>query len=215
MNRVTLRSIVTVTVCALALLIQARTVPRATAFSDQPPAKRTGAPGENTCNTCHDGALNGGGGTLAITGVPDHYMPGQNYVIAVSIAQTGKTRWGFELTALRNSNGSAAGAITNTTLFTTVQTSAGVPYLSQTTLNAGNDGTFAGAPNGPITWFFQWTAPAGGTGAVTFYACGVAADNSGDADNGDDVYTVSAGSLEGASTDVEGTTWGKIKMIYR
>lgn len=188
---------------------------RATADSNLPPAKRTGAPGENTCNTCHNGALNDGVGTLSIVGVPSSYVPGQAYSLSVTLSRTGQSRWGFELTCLKTSDNSAAGSSTNTTLLTTTQVSSGKTYISQTTQNVPNDGTFAGVFNGPVTWSFQWTAPAAGAGQVRFYAVGVACDNDGDAGSGDLVYTTSTPSAEGSTTDVEATTWGKIKLIYR
>ena len=102
--------------------------------------------------------------------------------------------------------------MTNTTVLTGTQTSSGKIYVSQTT--ATQDGSFAGTSNGPVTWTFQWTAPALGTGPVTFYAAGVAADNSQDADQGDFTYTTSVASSEGASIGVEETTWGQIKSMY-
>ncbi len=148
-------------------------------------------------------------------GVPESYTPGQAYTISVTLQRSGKLRCGFELTCLKSSDESAAGSITNTTLYTTTQENSGKTYVSHTTINTPYDGTFAGTADGPVTWSFQWTAPAAQSGEVRFYAAGVAADNSGDADVGDVVYTTSAPSTEGSTTDVKGTTWGQIKLLYR
>jgi hypothetical protein len=188
---------------------------RAVAYSDQPPAKRTGAPGENTCAACHNGGLNDGQGALSILNVPDSYVPGSTYNISVTLARAGQTRWGFELTCLLASTSAAAGTITSTSALTGTQVSSGKTYVSQAAGTAPNDGTFAGTADGPVTWSFQWTAPAAGAGSVRFYAAGVAADNSGDADTGDYVYTTSMPSNEGAVIDVTEMTWGRIKETYR
>lgn len=189
-------------------------VPRAEAYSDQPPARRTGAPGENTCAACHNGGLNDNQGTFSILSVPASYTPGQTYTISVSLARAGQTRWGFELTCLLTSTSAAGGTIISTSALTATQLSSGKTYIAQAGGTAPNDGTFAGTADGPVTWSFSWAAPAAGAGSVQFYAAGVAADNSADADAGDYVYTTSASSSEGVVTDVTSTTWGKIKAAY-
>lgn len=188
---------------------------RVAADSELPPARRTGAPGENTCFTCHNGGLNDGSGTLAIVGVPGAYTPGSVHTISVTLTRAGASRWGFELTCLKTSDGTAAGTLASTTPLTYLQTSSGKTYVSHTTLNTPNDGTYSGVANGPVNWTFQWTAPPAQSGEVRFYAIGVAANASGEADGGDFVYTVSAPSAEETPSAVENTTWGKIKLRYR
>lgn len=200
--------------CLTVLVSVVAAIPRAEAYSDQPPARRTGAPGENTCAACHNGGLNDSQGTLSILGVPANYTPGQSYTITVSLARAGQTRWGFELTCLLTSTSGAGGTITSTSPLTATQLSSGKTYIAQAGGTAPNDGTFAGTADGPVTWSFSWVAPAAGAGSVQFYAAGVAADNSADADAGDYVYTTSVSSSEGVFTDVTSTTWGKIKAAY-
>jgi len=180
---------------------------------DEPPAARTGGAGQQTCNTCHNGALNDGQATFAFSGVPASYTPGQTYPITVSLARSGASRWGFEATVLKTSDNSAAGTIVVTSNLTTLQTQAGKFYISHTNLN-GPDGTFPGTANGPVAWSFNWTAPSAGAGAVGFYAAGVAADNDGNDGGGDLVYTTSTSSSEAPPTAVTATTWGKIKAHY-
>lgn len=197
------------------VLLAPLTPPRALAYTEVPPARRTGAPGENTCFTCHNGGLNDGSGSLAIVGVPETYTPGSVHTISVTLTRAGSTCWGFELTCLKTSDGSAAGTLANTTPLTYVQISSGKTYVSHTTLNTPSDGTFLGTVDGPVTWTFEWTAPPAQSGEVRFYAVGVAADASGDADGGDFVVTTSTPSAEEASSPVENTTWGKIKVRYR
>lgn len=186
---------------------------RAGANVDQPPAARTGAPGQQTCNNCHSGALNDGQATFAFSGVPASYTPGQTYPITISLARSGASRWGFEATVLKTSDNSAAGTIVVTSNLTILQSQSGKSYISHTNVN-GPDDTFPGTANGPVSWSFNWTAPLAGAGAVRFYACGVAADNDGNDGGGDLVYTISTSASEGSPTDVSSTTWGKIKAIY-
>src|SRR5512140_1394519 len=153
--------------------------------STLPPAGLTGAPGEGTCIGCHgDFGLNSGDGTLSVS-APASYVAGTTYPITVTLADPGRVRWGFEVTALTGAN-SMAGSFANTALTTQTQTSNGRMYASHTT-QRGADGTFAGTADGPVSWSFNWVAPASGSGGVTFYATGVAADGSGD--TGDYVYS--------------------------
>ena len=182
------------------------------AYSDNPPTKRTSAPGESTCASCH-GALNDGAGTLTIT-APATFMPGQNYPITVTLAHPGKLCWGFSMTALRKTSNSMAGSFTSTTPLTGTQVSSGKTYINQIT--GASDGTFGGSA-GPVSWTFSWTAPpdAAGADTVIFYASGVTADWSGDADNGDPVYTNTAMATEDAATPTIGQTWGQVKVRYR
>lgn len=186
------------------------------ASSNMPPLKKTGAPltGQGTCADCHGtGADNSGDGSLAIT-TPTTYVPGQVYTITVTEQDPGQSRWGFELTVLKNSDNSMAGTIASSTTLTGTGATGGVTYVGQIR-GTGGDGTFAGTANGPVSWTFNWTAPATGSGAVTFYAGGVAANNSGSPDNGDYTYVVSKGVNEEIPTAVLPTTWGMIKAIYR
>lgn len=182
------------------------------AYSNNPPTKRTGAPGETTCASCH-GSLNDGAGTLTIT-APAAFTPGQTYPVTVTLNHTGKSCWGFSMTALHKADNSMAGSFTNTTPLTATQTSSGKTYIDQTTNTA--DGSFGGS-SGPVSWSFQWTAPAAsaGTDTVIFYVSGVTADYSGDADNGDPVYTKTFTSAEDASTPTLAESWGRVKTRYR
>ncbi len=163
------------------------------ANSGGPPASRTGAPGELTCaiSGCHDTfAINTGGGSVAITGLPDNYTPGQDYTLTVTVTLAGRTRFGFQATVL-DAQGRAAGTLTATDSRTFLQTrevSAGNPRRY---VNQGVSG-FAVS-----SWSFRWTAPttapATAGGLITVYAAGNAAN--GDRDTtGDNIYTTSKAS---------------------
>jgi len=171
----------------------------------------TGAPGQGTCFTCHSGGLNDLQGIIQLYNVPSAYTPGQEYILLAAVAGLSGSRWGFELTALNGGN-SMAGSFSDSSNAVAEQTSLGITYVSQTTME-GFDGTYSDSTG--AFWVFKWTAPPQGTGPVTFYGAGVAADKDGTANAGDFTYTTTVSSTEGTSTDVKATTWGRIKQIYR
>lgn len=161
------------------------------ADSAGPVPSRTGAPGELTCATsgCHLGtAVNSGGGTLTISGMPANYTLNQEYTITVNLAQTGRVRFGFEATVI-DDTGKEAGTISllepnRTQLFNGVVGGNLRRYISHNV--NGNSGS------GQSTWTFRWKAPASDIGKVTVYVAGNAANNNGSADGGDLIYTRNA-----------------------
>jgi hypothetical protein len=184
--------------------------------SDVPPAGRAGAPlssstTETTCSACHGAAV--AGGRVSIQ-APTEYTAGQTYTIKVTVVDptpasaTRTLAWGFELTSIKNSDYSMAGAYT-TTAETGTATGNSRTYIGQSA-----SGLFDGQPDS-ASWSFQWTAPAQGSGAVTFYAAGLAADGNGTRNAADHTYTTSAPVPEKAPTPVTRVTWGIIKNRYR
>lgn len=192
----------------------------AMAFSNSllPPAARTGAPGENLCNSCHTGGTNLAGGSLAIQNVPANYTPGQTYAITVQLQRTGQQRWGFELVPIRDSSGVSvmAGQLTATSSTTILQSGfvSGKQRIYVSHSSDTVDGTFFGTANGPVSWTFNWKAPSAGAGGVTFYCAGNAANGDGNSGLGDVIYTATQLSDEAPTTAVTSTTWGKIKSFY-
>ena len=207
----------------IALLTLDPPAPRpAAARSTLAPASVTGAPGEGTCLDCHGLTINDGVGTISINVAgldAAGYTPGQTYDVTVTLARTGALRWGFSLTALKNSGNTMAGTFTRgTDNFTNTRSGtvsgSSRTYISHTT-GLGADGTFAGTANGPVNWTFKWTAPVSGTGAVTLYTCGVAANNANGADDPDLNYSTTKVIQELIPTAVRATTWGAIKSHYQ
>jgi len=150
----------------------------------------TGAPGENSCLSCHSGSPVSG--SMTISGLPRIYDAGQTYVITVSVEEPGFQRWGFELTALNESN-EAYGTFTITDAVNTElsdNTGTNADYVKHTEV-----GTYAGVPDGPVSWQFEWTAPDPAEGTVTMYASGVAADNDGSLSGDVGFTTTATGSL--------------------
>ncbi len=206
-------------VVAIWLAYDAATSHGVSARSTTPAKVRTGAPlsaitSEKDCTDCHgDFAVNSGGGSIQILDVPAQYAPGATYPIRVHIGHVTVApdvpSWGFELTAIRNSDYGKADSLVSLGPETQIQINASNParkYVSHTA--AGN---YPGKADS-TTWVFNWIAPASGTGGVSFWVSGVAGTGGGT--GGSFVYNASANSAE-ATTDVQGTTWGKIKTIYR
>jgi hypothetical protein len=151
-------------------------------------------PGLQSCfNGCHDSfPLNSGNGSLSILGVPPSYNPDSTYNITITIEDPGQERWGFEVTTLDSVDCQAGVFIVTDTDSTQLSDNTGCnpDYMKHTDL-----GTHAGVLDGPVSWRFDWQAPGSGTGIVTFYASGVAA-NDGSGSNGDYVYCASVTSDE-------------------
>jgi hypothetical protein len=147
----------------------------------------TGAPGENTCRTCHDHGPDDG--SLQILGVPAEYLSGQSYTLTVSIGDPGQQRWGFELTAV-DGDGNGAGTFTITDPVNT-QLSDNNPSTARDYVKHTSTGTYHGTFDGPVMWMFQWTAPVGNIGDIHFHVAGVAADGDG-TEFGNNVYSTSA-----------------------
>lgn len=117
------------------------------------PAGYTGSPADGQdCHACH------GGTTGPITGVmtsnvsSSGYVPGTSYTITVTL--TGSTAKGFEVSP-QDLSGNLLGSLTagsNNHI-------TGSKYVTQN----------AKITASPAVWTFTWTAPAAGTGPVTFY----------------------------------------------
>src|ERR1043165_7554534 len=148
------------------------------AFSAGPPAGYTGAPQEepDACAECHV-PPDAGTGHISIT-APQTYVPGQTYQITVTHVNADPTRlrWGFELTALDDSN-SKAGELQNTSSFTRIRDNQG-PGNNRQYIEQNSSGTFINQQGG-ASWTFNWTAPSTTVGRVTFYVAGSQANNDG------------------------------------
>ncbi len=151
------------------------------AFSGGPPTGESGAPGEGTCAQCHGtGAVNTAGGNIRLN--LQNYIAGMKQRIVVTISDPSASRWGFEATP-RLADNSNAGNLETVDGNTQIRTAGALQYIMHT-----RAGTRAGTP-GPVSFEFDWTAPA--SGEVTFYVAANAANNSNSADPGDHIYTAS------------------------
>lgn len=171
--------------------------------NSNPPNGYTGAPPSGqTCASCHSGG--GASGNVTITGLPATINPGQQYPIVVSVTRTNSTpqKAGFQMTVLGSGN-TFAGAFSGAGGGATIQTTGGISYLEQST------GQNFGA-NNTINFTVTWTAPATGSGNVTFYAAANLANGNGST-SGDYITTTTAtGNLDNGggseiTVDVNGT----------
>jgi glucose/arabinose dehydrogenase len=168
------------------------------AFSAGPPAGYTRAPGEepDACRECHL-PQDAGAGSIRVN-VPPTYAPGQTYQLSVVHANASQTRrrWGFQLTALDDTNLKAGTLSTSGDGLTQVLNNQG-PFPSRQYIEHTSTGNFD-SQTGGATWTFNWTAPPEDVGPVTFYAAGNHADGNGNSD-GDEIYFTFATSAPAAA----------------
>lgn len=171
----------------------------ASARSTGPNGRFTGAPGDNqaACTQCHTGAaLNSGKGSVRIV-FPGgaQYQPGATYRVKVEIRDPDQQRWGFQLTArlasnpaaaqagdLRPTDGNARAICQDASANKPCPDAAPIQLIMHTA-----DGTRNGTRNG-VDFEFDWTAPSAGSGPVTMYVAGNAANGNGN-NQGDLIYT--------------------------
>jgi hypothetical protein len=126
----------------------------AMAYPSGSPAGYTGSPGDaQSCKNCHGGTVVTVNNWITSNIPPEGYTPGTVYTVTVTVTGTGKK--GFEVSP-QSSTGTQLGTLTAGTSNHLV---GGTKYVTQ---NSGNTAATA-------TWSFTWTAPAAGTGPVTFY----------------------------------------------
>ncbi len=154
-----------------------------TLFSSAAPSGYTGEFGFS-CNSCHASfALNSGGGSVVVNGIPSGtYTAGQSYPVSVTISHgtNNRTRWGFAL-AVRNTFGEPVGTFTSTNNNAALIGDAEIGHQSAVTTAAAASYTYSG---------FQWVAPANPTPNdfnINFFVAGNAANNNGSS-SGDFIY---------------------------
>jgi len=143
-------------------------IPNGHTYSTTPPINRTGAPGQNSCTSCH-----GSGSTTAVNfawdnGNPAEYIPGNTYDLSIEIVHPSQQRFGFSMISWDSSNnyvGDWIGAGGNTQVYSSGN------YVGHQNAPSGQSGSYQ--------YDLQWTAPAAGTGDVTFYTGCVAANGNG------------------------------------
>jgi Reeler domain len=154
------------------------------------PAGAAGVPGEGSCGDCHGTGLNTGTGRLTVSLVDaSTWTPGQQVRLRVTLADPTARRWGFQITARGASNpNTTAGvfALADATVSRRVTGFGGAEYITHT-----STGTRPGTADSS-SWEVLWTPPADASfGAVSFYAAGNAANNNGQSDAADKIYTTS------------------------
>lgn len=135
-----------------------------------------GAPGDGL--TCASSNCHGSGGPFAAQmnivlmkegEEVDFYLPGETYDMTISVESSTGTpsRYGFQMTALLDSDDSSAGSFTD--------------ISNNSQLVTLNERTYLEHNGSSITKDFTstWTAPAEGSGDVTVFAAGIAANGNG------------------------------------
>ncbi|MEY2707508.1 MAG: hypothetical protein RIQ91_138, partial [Bacteroidota bacterium] len=150
----------------------------------------TGAISEGNCTSCHSSySLVTSGNQwnrIRITSnIPSTgYLPDSTYTITLTYAESGISKFGFQLTALDTTNAAAGTFSTADSRTSTSSTSVGGKtryYIGQTTTGSAKVGTDSTA------WTFKWKAPSTNVGKVKLYTTVNAANNNG-SDNGDYIY---------------------------
>lgn len=127
----------------------------AIAYPGGSPAGYTGSPGDGqNCVSCHGGSASTVTNWITSNIPPEGYTPGSTYTITVTVSGTGKK--GFEVSP-QSVSGTQLGVLAAGTGNHLV---GGTKYVTQNS---------SGSSSGTATWSFSWTAPAAGTGQVTFY----------------------------------------------
>jgi PKD repeat protein len=136
----------------------------------------TNAPGESNCTSCHTGStISAPSGLVKMTvnGASSYYYePDSTYIIAISATKSSVYKWGYQATALKDSDKTFSGTFASINLTSKI-VSASISgktryYAEQTT--SGTSGT------GGRSWSFSWKAPHTYVGGITFYVTTCAAD---------------------------------------
>jgi hypothetical protein len=134
------------------------------ANSFNPPNAHTGAPFDSSCGNCHGGG--GLNGTVTLSGLPGTIQANTTYNLTLTMTPTGgnPNRGGFQLVAVDNNNANA-GNLISVNGQTGTENAGGREYIE----HRGTK-TFGGSP---ISWDFDWTAPAAAAGnTIKFYFIG-------------------------------------------
>jgi hypothetical protein len=165
-------------IMAAALIIADAFTQEAHTYSSGSPGNYSGSPGDGnlTCaNGCHGGTAISQAGIITTDVPAAGYTPGSSYTITLTVSYMTRLRYGFELSA-ENAAGTSLGTFSHPTTDTR-----GVAGTHATHTSSGTS-----APLGSKTWTLTWTAPAAGSGPVTFYGA-FNATNSNNSSSGDQI----------------------------
>jgi len=206
---------------AALLLIAGSTLAFATIQSSHGPITSvTGAPAiaskpaELVCTLCHisdNDNFNVPGGSVRIGGVPIVYAPNQVYSLTVrlsndSTAASPARRWGFQITAVRASDGEGAGTFILPDPDTLQILMGSGDFASRSYLEHTSLGTHDGLAS-PSVWRFSWQAPGSKVGKIYFFCAGNSADGSQDP-SGDWIFTTRDSTVPSSNSGVPPTLAG-------
>ena len=155
----------------------------------------SGAPSESNCTSCHASYSVQTSGTnhdkISLKGnfTGSGYIPDSTYKITVTYKETGKSVFGFQLTALQDQNvnyPTPAGTFTSkdsrTAAFTQVIGSTTRGYIEHTSTGTAKVATDS------VSWVFEWKAPSTNMGDIKMHLVLNVTNNNGN-DAGDYIYT--------------------------
>lgn len=133
---------------------------------------RTGSPvGTSQCGSCHAGGNYSPTLSILLKNIEGNavteYQPDSSYQVEIVFGGNTAPRYGYQAVALLNGSNNNAGTLT------TANTNSKIGTLNSRTY-ADHNGNVSSN-----TFLLNWTAPAEGSGAVNFYAAGIAANGNG------------------------------------
>lgn len=170
-------------------------------------AGNTGAPGEQNCGQCH-GTNNQAGGTMTITSnIPTSgYKPDSTYTVEVRVERAGQSLFGLGVACLTAANSNAGTFVITKPTETQILTAGNGRKNVTHTLNGD-------AASNSKTFTFDWKAPAVGTGTVTFYGAGVAANGT-NSSSGDFPYSTTLSATENTTSALDLSTESQLVSLY-
>ncbi len=147
----------------------------------------TDAPGENgNCTSCHSGTATTSSSAIKLkthqSSTTLEYLPDSTYTITIDFSPSSGSRYGFQTTALINSNSRMAGTFNITNSSTTKSASATFSSNTRYYVEQTSSGTST------KSWSFEWKAPSSNVGDITFYVAANAANNN-SSTSGDAIHT--------------------------
>jgi len=169
------------------------------------PGKKSGSPGDGAnCTACHAGNTQTASNWITSNIPSSGYTPGSTYTITLTGTHSGVAKFGFELTAEDASNAKVG------TFIITNSTETEFTNANHAVTHTGNG---VNPSNNSKSWSFDWTAPAAGTGDITFYASLNAADGNGHP-SGDVIYDTHTTFTEDVSASINSSSNSNSFSIY-
>ncbi|MDC3407375.1 PKD domain-containing protein [Bacteroidia bacterium] len=161
------KSIVLLFLIALVFIHQ-----KSVTYTGGAPGGYSNAPNESNCTSCHNGTLQTSGTNFNNISLSNNftgggYIPDSTYTITLNYSHTGKSKFGYQLTCLDNSNrmagsfslisGNNKSSMSSATISGNTRN-----YMGQTRTGASGSGS--------ASWSFRWKAPSSNKDTLTIYA---------------------------------------------
>ena len=144
------------------------------ANSSNPPNGRTGAPGDDTCTSCHTPGESSFEGVVSIDGFPDEILPNTTYkvVVTTNFSSGSPSRAGFQMLVLDGSDRNI-GTFSNLGTSTEIEAMNDREYLEHRPAKSFNS-------NNEVSWTADWTSPSSAiNNEIKVYINSIIGDGSG------------------------------------